>query len=225
MATLKQVIYDLQESIHNYTTDSNYSNEYLAYQINAARALLLQQKFSQRSFIISQKLRQHFYAELELAEENEFVDGIGTILRTKNAIEYPLEPFNFKSNIRITSGSYTDITFSLVSPDRFPYVGNSKFIQNIIYVTIGSDFRLYFTSSNPAFKAIENVKLSFVAENPEEAYPASTNYDANQDFWDIEYPLENDMIVQLTDMIFKKLTQIAVIPEDKINDSIDGTQP
>lgn len=222
MATLKQIVYDLQENIHNYTTDSNYSLEYLAYQVIAARALLLQQKFSQRSFIISQKLRQHFYADLELSEENEFIDGVGTILRTKDQIQYPLEPFNFKSNIRITSGSYTDVTFSLVTPDRFPYVGKSKWIQNIIYVTIGSDWRLYFVSSNPAVKLLENVKISFVAENPEDAYPASTQYDANVDYWDIEFHLENDMIIPITDMITKKLLQMLQIPEDKVNDANDN---
>jgi len=222
MATLKQLVYDLQESIHTYTTDSNYSLEYLAYQVIAARALLLQQKFSQRSFIISQKLRQHFYADLELAEENEFFQGVGTILRTKDPIQYPLEPFNFKSNIRITSGSYTDISFSLVTPDRFPYVGNSKWIQNIIYVTIGSDWRMYFTSSNPAVKLLENVKISFVAENPEEAYPASIQYDASVDYWDMEFHLENDMIIPITDLITKKLVQSLTIPEDKVNDSNDN---
>jgi len=159
---------------------------------------------------------------LELSEENEFVDGVGTILRTEDPIVNPLEPFNFKSNLRINSGSYTDINFTLVSADRFPFVGQNKWVGNHIYVTIGSDFRLYFTSNNPAVKLLENVKLSYVTEDPEAAYTETVYYDPLVEYWDTAYHIEEEMITQLTDMIVKKLVGMINIPEDKINDSTDS---
>ena len=219
MATLNKIIYDIREVLSQMSDDSDISNEYLAYQVNIARALLLEQKFSNRQYAIPQKIRQTFKMDLELAEGNELVSGISTVLRTKDPIQYPLEPYNFKSNMRINSGSYDDSYFTLIDPSRFPYVGNNKWLQNQIYYTIGTDFRLYFTSSNPAFKTMEQIKLSMVCTNPEEAYPYTLYYDSNVDFEHSEYPFEENMITLLTDMIIKKLVVNLQSPEDKSNDS------
>jgi len=220
--TLREIVYSIKENLKLYSDDADVSLEYIAFLVKNGRAMLLAQKFSNRSYIIPQKLRQHFYKTLELSKENEFVDGIGTILRTSDPIVNPLEPFNFKSNLRINSGSYTDINFTLVSADRFPFVGQNKWVANHIYVTIGSDFRLYFTSNNPAVKLLENVKLSYVTEDPEAAYPETIYYNAAVDYWDAPYHIEEDMITILTDLIVKKLSGMINQPEDKINDSTDS---
>lgn len=220
--TLKEIVYSIRENLKLYSSDADVSLEYISFLVNNTRAMLLAQKFSNRSYIIPQKIRQHFYKVTELSEENEFVSGLGTILRTVNPIVSPLEPFNFKSNIRITSGSYTDINFTLVSPDRFPYVGGNKWIQNHIYVTIGSDFRMYFTSSSPAVKLIENVKLSYVTEHPEAAYIETIYYDPLVEYQNTAYHIEEEMVTTLTDIIVKTLSKMIATPEDKINDSTDS---
>ena len=219
MSTLREIVYSVKEQLLQYSDDSNISNEHIAFLVKNDRSLLISQRFSNRSYIIPQKLRQHFYKELELADSNEFFSGIDTILRTKDPIQYPLEPFNFKTNIKINSGSYTDINFTLISPDRFPYVGNFKWTQGQIYVTIGSDFRLYFTSGNPSVKLLENVKVSMVMEDPELAYPETIYYNPAIDFWDTQYPMEELMVTQVTDMIVKKLTSSLLKQEDKTNDA------
>ena len=125
--------------------------------------------------------------------------------------------------MRITSGSYTDINFTFVNAERFPFIGGNKWVQNQIYCCIGSDFRLYFTSSNPNVKLLEAVKLSYVAENPEDAYPKTIEYNSSIDFWDTEYPCEDNMITQITDIIIKKLVQAIAEHEDKTNDSTDDS--
>lgn len=222
MATLNHIVYDLRELIKAYSDDSNYSNEWFEYQINIARALLLEQKFSSRQYVIPNKIRQVFNMELEIAESNDFVSGISTVLRTKDKIQYPLEPFNFKNNIRVGSSDYSDIYFSHISNERFPYVGSNKWVQNMIYYTLGTDFKLYFTSSNPSVKLVENIRLSMVCSNPQEAYPFTLDYDPDIDFVNTEYPLEDNMITLVTDMIFKKITNSINIPEDKENDATDS---
>lgn len=219
MATLRYIINDVLEVLNVYSDDTNFSQEHIAYNVHTARAMFLQQKYSSRSSIIPEKVKQHFNHTLELTEENEFSTGLGTILRTVNPIKQPLEPFNFKSNIKISTGSYLDPYFTFVTRERFPYVGRSKWVQNQIYVTIGSDLRLYFTSGNPNVKIIENVKLSYVTDNPEEAYPSTIGYNANVDFWDVEYPFDQNLINQLTDLIIKKLAPKLEIPEDKNNNA------
>lgn len=219
MSTLRNIIYDVREAVHAYSDDSNISDEYIAYQINITRNLLLRNKFSSRGFTIPQKLRQNFHKQLELVDTNDFVTGLGTILRTVDPIDYPIEPFAFRSNMRITSSSYLDPQFNLVLPERFPYLGMNKWNQNQVYVTIGTDYRLYFTSSNPSLKLMKNIKLSMVCENPETAYPNTINYNSDVDFWDSEYPLDDATITEIVDLIVKKIVGSLQIPEDKINNA------
>jgi len=222
MASLKEIIYSIKESVKSFSDDSDISLEYLKYKVETTRAMLLAQRFSSRSFIIPNVIRQHFYHTLELSEENEFVSGLGTILRTVDPIQIPLEPFNLKNNIRITSGSYSDTTFTFVDTNRFPYVGRNKWNQNQIYVCLGSDFRLYFTSSNPKVKMLEQIKLDEVTASPEDAYPYTIEYNPVVDFEDITYPLNSELIVELTDIIINHLQIPMAVREDKQNDSQDN---
>jgi len=222
MATLNELIHSLRESYKLYSDDGDISNEYLAYRIETTRAMLISQRFSSRSFIIPNILRQHFYMDLELSQDNEFVDNLGTVLRTKDPIQIPLEPFNFKNNIRITSGSYSDVSFTFVDNNRFSFVGRNKWLQSQVYVTIGTDFRLYFTSSNDKVKMLEQIKLSMVTADPAKAYEYSINYNPSIDFEYTEYPLNAELIVELTDIIIKQLTVNLSAKEDKLDDSQDN---
>ena len=220
MSTLNDLVYSIKESVSSFSDDSTISLEYLAFLIKNGRAMLIAQKYSTRGNIIPQKLRQSFHKELEVVDGNEFVAGLSSILRTKTRIQYPLESFNLRNNIRISSGSYTDLNFTFIQAERAPFVGNSKWNSGQIYVFLGSDYRLYFISNNPKVKLLENCKIQFVAENPEEAYLDTIEYSALKNFWtEVEYPFEEEMITQLTDLIFKKLTLTLQIPKDITNDS------
>jgi hypothetical protein len=224
MATLREIIYDIREVLKQYSDDSNISNEYLQYLVHYTRALLLSQRFSSRSTILPQKNKQQFYLEMEdlPVDDNPFCVTGNKILRTKLAIPRPLEAFNIKSNIKINSGSYNDTYFNLVLPERFPYCGSSKWTRNQIFCTIGTDFKLYFKSQNPKHFLIEDVKLSMVCENPEDAYPQTVEYSSAIDFIDTEYPLEIDMITQIVEIIIKRLGIMLQTKEDKSNNSDDS---
>lgn len=219
MSTIKKIAYDIRQIYKDWSDDSDITQEYLYYQINIARALLIQQKFSSRANLIPNKLKQQFYHDLELTESNEFVSGLGSILRTVNPIEPPLESYNFLTSIRVTSGSYTDINFTFVLPERFAFCGRNKWMQSQIFVTLGSDKRLYFTSANEKVKMMDRVKLVYVTEDPENAYPTSIDYDVAVPFEETEYPLEENMITALTDLIIKKITMSYQVKEDTTNDS------
>lgn len=219
MSTLNEIVYSVREAYRLYSDDGAISNEYIAYKIETTRAMLISQRFSSRSFIIPNILRQHFYMSLELSDDNEFISGNGSILRTVDPIQIPLEPFNFSKNIRITSGSYSDVSFTFVDNNRFSFVGRSKWVQNQIYVTLGTDFRLYFTSNNPKVKMIDKIKLSMVTAIPEAAYPSSVAYDPAIPFEDTQYPLNAELIVELTDIVLKQLTTNLQVKEDKTNDA------
>jgi len=219
MSTLKEITYSIRENLKQYSSDDDITNEYIQFLIKNARALLLDQRFSSRGYIIPNVMRQSFYLDLELAEGNEIVSGVSTILRTKDAIQIPFEPYNFKTNMRVNSSSYNDTYFSLVEPSRLPFVGQNKWIASQIYYTIGTDWHLYFVSNNASHKLIETIKLSMVCTDPEAAYPYTIGYDANVDFEDTNYPMEESMVTLISDMIVKKLTGMLATHEDKTNDA------
>lgn len=222
MSTLKELVYSTREQLHLFSDDSLISNEYIAHCIKTARAMLLTQKYSNRSNIISNKIRQSFNKELELVDSNSFISNLDTILRTKYPLQYPFEAFNLKSNIKITSGSFTDISFTFISMERVPFVGKSKWLLNNIYVFLGDDMRLYFVSSSPKVKVLENVKIMMCTENPEIAYMETIDYDPDIDYWDTEYQLDEEMVFSLIEVVIKKLATSMQIKPDKINDSDDS---
>ena len=69
---------------------------------------------------------------------------------------------------------------------------------------------------------LENIKLSEVTASPELAYPYTIGYDSSVEFADTEYPLNSELIVELTDIIIKQLTVNLMAKEDKKNDDTDN---
>ena len=58
-----------------------------------------------------------------------------------------------------------------------------------------------------------------VCVDPEAAYPATVNYNSDVDFWDVAYPMEENMITLMRDMIVKNLVGMLQMHEDKKNDA------
>jgi hypothetical protein len=219
MSTLRELHHSIKERIRQYTDDSDISPEYVNFLIKNARAMLIAQRYSSRQYAIPNKIKSHFHKALELSGDNEFVSGNGSVLRTTEPIVPMMEHHNLMTSLRISSGSYTDVNFSFVDASRFPFAGHNKWVQSHIYACLGTDNRLYFTSSNPSVMLLENVKLSYVVEDPEQAYPQTIEYNSAIDFWDVDYKIEESMVDQLCEVVVKKLVSMIQIPEDNKNDS------
>jgi len=54
-----------------------------------------------------------------------------------------------ENSAKVYIHDYFSIMVALVSKDRFKYVGNNKYMRNIIYSTLGADNHLYFKAVNP----------------------------------------------------------------------------
>jgi len=53
--------------------------------------------------------------------------------------------------------SFNNLNPTVVSNERFKFVGNNKWLGNFIYCTQGPDERLYFKSANPQHMYIKKV--------------------------------------------------------------------
>ena len=219
MNTKEYYIYDIFEALRQYSDDSDISYEHISYLIDNNRALLLRQKYKEIGQIVPQGIRQRLHFELELSEDNIFMD-IASILRTVNVLPRLIESGDFMRSIHIDFGSYNQYKAIYIQPERFNYCGNNPELQNAVYTTLGQDYRLYFKGFNESHKLISNARIWAIFENPEAAWRVSADYDNTESFdKDVYYPIDADMWVTIKEVILKQLITSMQIPEDKINNA------
>ena len=115
----------------------------------------------------------------------------------------------------------THITY--VSRERMRYVGENKWLKNIIYVSKGPDDYLYFKSSNPQFLYLEKVRMTGIFEDPEKAFELECDSDGTKprDVLDREFPLEEGLTSTVIELVVKYLSGAVYRPKDSSNDAND----
>ena len=119
---------------------------------------------------------------------------------------------------------YQGINISYIPRDRMRYIGTNKFLQNIIYVSLGPDLHLYLNSSNPQFLYLKKLRMSAVFEDFDEV----TNYlcDAEGDsqacdVMDAVFPIREYLIPSLMELVIKELVGAKYQPSDTENNAND----
>lgn len=220
MTTYRQLIYIVLDELKISTDDSYFTEDHIAFLLNKYRSLLLKQLYKDVKKEIPESNFQTICLDLkEVPAIPEIPCEGGSYLRSTEKI--PNMMTIAKPKITTENQFQTDIT--LVSKDRFKYVGNNKWLQNIIYSTLGSDNYLYLKSSNPQYLYLEKVQVSGVFEDPEQATELRCDKDEVCDPWDSNFPLEEGLIPQLIKLIIQDLAGVRIIPEDKDNDSNDSS--
>lgn len=97
-------------------------------------------------------------------------------------------------------------------------------MQKIVYAAIGTDRYLYLKSSNPQYKYLENIKVTGIFEDPEEASQYECDNDGEEEVCDIldkEFPLEDELIPQCIQLVVKELLGVVYRPRDAYNNASD----
>lgn len=119
---------------------------------------------------------------------------------------------------------YQGANISFVSRDRMRYVGYNKYMNNIIYASIGPDFHLYMTSSNPQFLYLKKLRMSAVFEDYEEAKDLLCDNSGESivcDILDMEFPIREHLVPLLIELVVKELTGSVYKPVDDKNNASD----
>ena len=234
MSTYRELIYMVLDKLKENTDDSYFKEEHVAFLLDKYRPLLLKQRYSDIRKSVSQnnyctfklQLNQGNGVDAQLLGVTQYYTTLGRVLYS-NVLMPRLVSFNdeieeFKVlNIAQEDDDSSQLIgdFSVVSTERFKYVGENKWLKKFIYVTIGPDYKLYVKIQNDAQIVPTEILIQGILEDPKKAknilIPAVSNY------LDMQYPLEDALIPPLLDMVVKDLGTGLTAPEDRENNSKD----
>lgn len=218
MATYREMIYMVLDELKIASDDAYYTEDHVKFLLIKYRAFLLKQEAEKNKEISTDNMQTLC---LELEETNMIPDlpcEGGKVLKSTEKIpdvETGIDPKVFLDAYFINEIAY-------VSKERFRYVGYNRWLQNIIYATIGPDNYLYLRSANPQFIYLRNAKLSAVFSDPEEAQALLCDEDSEQcDILDTAFPLEDALIPQCIQLTVKELSGAIYRPKDQRNNASD----
>lgn len=189
-----------------------------------------------RSFLIKKEIDKE-KADADIASEFEYqqicldlekvaaIDGSpctgGYYLRTTKKIPKVLDgnqprvyPIDF----------YQGINISFIPRDRMRYVGTNKFLQNIIWVSLGPDLHLYLKSNNPQFFYLKKLRMLAVFEDFDEAVDYQCDETGEEvvcDVLDATFPIRDYLVPTLLELVVKELTGAEYKPVDHYNNADD----
>ena len=225
--TWRQLVYMVLDEIKLTSDDSIINENHVIFLLNKYRTFLLKQRYSDIKKPIPESNYQTICLDLENDTNNIFC-GSANYLKSKTKV-----PFLMKiGNPRVYPSNYFQGEITYVSRDRMRYIGHNKYMQNIIYASVGPDNYLYLTSSNPQFSYLEKVKFTGIFEdietasellcsNQEEDNNQEENNNQSCDILDREFPIEEGLVPQLIELSVKELLGSAYRPADEENNAND----
>lgn len=221
--TKGELLDDIRQRVQQFSDDTEVVDLHVLFLIDQARKMFIKQRYNKANKLLPTLIFQQINLDLDLEGDNEFDPNLtDTIVSTVDRIPTLIENPVINSKIKIDNGSYTDIKFILIDIDRFPYVGYNKLLPDVVYVTLGYDYKLKLKGLANRYKLLSNIRLFAVFDNPEAAWVLSTAYNPNVDFLDTEYPIDADMATLIGDFVVKQLIEKMKVPIDDINNATES---
>lgn len=224
---VKEIVYSILDLAKaGNSDDSFYTEDFVLFLAKKYRTFLIkkeQEKEKTSTDIASEFEYQQICLDLEKVPA---IDGDpctgGYYLRTKQEIPKILEG----NQPRVYPIDYYQGTnVSYISRDRMRFVGTNKYLQNIIYVSLGPDLHLYMTSSNPQFMYLKQLRVNAIFEDFDSAAKYLCDNDGKSqacDVLDEEFPIRDYLVPSLIELVVKELTGSEYRKEDKKNDAADN---
>lgn len=215
--TYRELVYLCLDELKGLSDDFDFTEDHIIFLIDKYRAFLLKQRYSDIKKLIPEDNYQTICVELEhYSPGDECLDT--KYLRSVSTVP-TLMPIG---NTRIYNDYYNgEITY--ISRDRMRYIGYNKFVQNIIYGSIGPDCHLYLKSYNPQFLYLEKVRMTGIFQDSIQAAKLRCK-DTQSSFCDVldsDFPIEAPLVPPLTELLMKELVPSVYRPDDKNNNAKD----
>lgn len=218
--TYREVTYLILDLLKQSSDDSYYTPEHILFLVSKIRSAILKQTYSNIKKEIPESNYQTICLDLKEvpAIAGEPCEG-GTYLRSEQKIPTTL-PIG---NTQIYPVDYYQGEITFVSRERMRYVGHNKWLQNIIYASLGPDSHLYFKSSNPQYLYLKKAKMTGIFEDTDKAAELECPSEEGKvcDIMDKEFPLEEGLVASVIELAVKYLNGAAYKPEDATNNAAD----
>ena len=219
--TYRELIYLILDEIKLNSDDAQYTEDHIIFLLRNYRTFILKQKYSDVKKPIPESNYQEICLELiqTPAISGEPCEG-GTYLRSKEKVPVLMKI----GNPMVYPIDYYQGDISYISRERMRYVGHNKYLQNIIYSSLGPDGYLYFKSSNPQYLYLERVRMVGIFEDIETADKLScaAGESNNCDIMDKRFPLETSLVPPMVELILKEVLGASYRPKDDTNDANDN---
>lgn len=226
MSKYKELVYMVLDSVKIVSDDSIINEDHVIFLLNKYRAFLIKQKYENAKNEIPQSMYQTLCLTL-----NEVPAIPGVVCSNSTYLKSDQKVPDLLPGIGTTTVypyDYYSGNIAFISRERMKYVGHNRFLPNMIYCSIGPDHYLYFKSDNPQFQFLKKVSFTGVFEDPDKAAEVSCeekDEDGNNvcDIMDKNFPIEEDMIPQLLELVTQQVLGAAYRPADTSNNAQDDT--
>lgn len=223
---VKELVYIILDELKILSDDSTYTEDHIIFLLKQYRKFLIKKEKDKDK--ASADSTSDFEEQQQICIDLEETDTCcgqpcseGEYLRSKQKLPKILEgtfprihPMNYYDNIRVC----------FVSRDRMKYVGTNKYLQNIIYASVGPDYHLYMTSNNPQFVNLEKIRMTAIFEDFDEALDYQCDDQGNSavcDVLDAEFPISGHLVPPLIELIVKELSGSVYRLKDFNNNAAD----
>lgn len=217
MSTFRELVYMCSDLLKISSDDEFFTEEHFIYLLKKFRTALLAEKYTSVKNQLPRSNYQTICIDVQVTSEIEEEECGDKVLKSTNVIP-SLLPIG---NPTIYPASFINGDITLVTPQRFKYIGHNKWLKNFIYGTIGSDNYLYLKSNNPQFLYLNKIKINGVFEDIDKATSLACDSNTTCDILDSEFPLEEDLIPTLISSIVKTVAYSLYEPQDKVNNATD----
>lgn len=221
MSTYRELTYMVLDELKLSSDDAQFTEDHIIFLLNKYRAFLLKQRYSDIKKWIPESNYQTICLDLIQvpAISGEPCEG-GMYLRSKEKVPFLMQI----GTPRVYPLDYYQGEITYVSRDRMRYVGYNKFLQNIIYCSIGPDNYLYFKSPNPQYLYLEKVKFTGIFQNSIQASDLQCPDDNGKtvcDLIDRTFPIEDALIPPLIELVVRELNGPVSKSDDENNNAKD----
>lgn len=221
MSTYRELTYMVLDKLKLTSDDAQFTEDHIMFLLDKYRAFLLKQKYSDIRKSIPESNYQTICLDLIEVPAicGDDCEG-GTYLRSKLKIPFLMHI----GNPRVFPIDYYQGEITYINRDRMRYVGYNKYLQNIIYCSIGPDNYLYFKSANPQFLYLEKVRFTGVFQEALKASDLQCPSEDNETVCnaiDREFPIEESLVSPLIELVEKTLSTSIYRPEDEENNAKD----
>ena len=217
----KDIVYMVLDEIKSTSDDAFFTEEHVLLLVNNYRNFILKQRYSDIKKPIPESNYQTICLNLIQVPA---IAGVpcegGTFLRSKEKV-----PFMMKIGTpKVYPINYYLGEITYVSRERMRYVGYNKYLQNIIYASLGPDNYLYLQSSNPQYLYLEKIRLTGIFENIESVSDLlcdDSGDSINCDIMDKTFPIEAALVPPIIELVVKELLGAEYIKKDEENNAKD----